>query len=182
MSNFHIEDLKAQLASRIAALGADTAKVAREQRMNDARILALTLFGEGRGESLDGRVAIGWTAKNRSLKKGQTVATRCLQKSQYSCWWPFGGAENYRRLLDLAEKVMADDPFIKAQDLPIYAECFTLAAGVLDGTLRDRTNGSTHYYNPAAMVPRDRVPAWVEGRPPTAVVGSHRFYANIPWS
>jgi hypothetical protein len=35
--------------------------------------------------------------------------------------------------------------------------------------------GATHYYAPAAMIPKGRVPAWAIG-PPVARVGGHLFF------
>jgi hypothetical protein len=144
----------------------------------DANILALTMFGEGRNESIVGRVAIGWTAHNRSLAKGQSVTERCLQRLQYSCWWPHGGVMNYRRVLDLAEKVFTQKEL--GTDSSLFTECRYLAIGVLDWHLKDYTHGATHYmtrqlYNTGTV-------AWAKGRMPILEVGAHVFFAGVSWS
>lgn len=180
MSDFSIEDFKALLATQREKCGAESHALIMQLHEHDCRVLALTMVGEGRGESLDGRAAIGWTARNRSTEKGQSVATRCLQKFQYSCWWPQGGVENYRYLLDLTERVFTGlngDSDVRAW--LAYQECLVIAGGVLDGRIRDRTKGSTHYLTTALLVTHP--PAWVD-RSATVIIGAHAFFAGIAWS
>lgn len=182
MSDFQIEQLRALLPARrtkMIAAGASLHALQMQQHEDDCRILALTMVGEGRGESLDGRVAIGWTVRNRSTEKGQTIAARCLQRLQYSTWWPQGGVENYRVTLDLAEAVFVTGLTITTPRFAVYHECAVLAGGVIDGRLRDRTHGSTHYLTTQLLAAHP--PAWVD-RPATVVLGSHAFFAGIAWS
>jgi hypothetical protein len=147
---------------------------------NDVDILALTLMGEGRGETVDSRIAIAWTAKNRSFTKGQSIADRCLQKLQYSCWWKAGGEYNYRRVLDMAECVFKTRMGLPEADRAIYVECKYIAAGVISGQLRDKTKGATHYCTTGLM--RVMPPRWAVNEVPTATIGAHVFFANIAWS
>lgn len=174
---FDTNDLKQVLSERLARLHTPT-EIEGEVREQGARILALTMVGEARGESLDGRVAVGWTVRNRVMARGQTYASRCLQKSQYSCWWEFGGKENYDKLIELSRQVFtvsAAHPWF-----PVYRECLVLARGVISGDLRDRTKGSTHYLTLALL--HSKPPNWVPPGTPTAVLGNHAFFADIPWS
>jgi len=51
--------------------------------------MARTLWGEARGESEEGQVAVGHVIKNRVEKKtwyGKTIKDVCLKKWQFSCW------------------------------------------------------------------------------------------------
>ncbi|MFW0755465.1 cell wall hydrolase [Pseudomonas sp. H11T01] len=58
----------------------------------DPDILVRTLWGEARGEGLAGRIAVGWTIRNRvndgKAKSwwGEGYAGVCLKVWQFSCW------------------------------------------------------------------------------------------------
>lgn len=177
---FSTEDLKKLLVSRLAPFKDDAHKTAMQLAEDNARILALTMVGEGRGETLDGRVAIAWTVRNRVMQKGQTFASRCLQKSQYSCWWPFGGKDNYDSLMFFTQHIFEGGDPSPHRWNPVYQESLVLAGGVIDGRLRDRTRGSTHYLTIDLL--HSKPPAWVAGHEPAILLGSHAFFAGIPWS
>lgn len=174
-TGFQLSDLQTLIAARSAGLTGSALQMSRNN--TDVDVLALTLFGEGRSESLDGRCAIAWTVQNRVNAWGQSVTDRCLQKSQYSTWFPYGGVDNYRRTLDLAEKVFKSLPLDK--DQAIYRECKYVAQGVMSRWLRDRTNGALHYmttdlYNSHAC------PSWAAGPEITIVViGAHTFFRGV---
>ncbi len=146
---------------------------------NAVEVLGLTLFGEARNESLEGRAAVAHTANNRSLTRGHSVDERCLQRLQYSCWWPQGGAVNYERLMALAYKVMKRQSL--GSDAALFAECKWIAAGVIGGQLIDKTKGSTHYCT-SSLYYSAHPPAWTVGHTPVAIVGAHQFFAGIAWS
>jgi hypothetical protein len=174
---FHLSDLELLLQARLvdsATRGAEMFKHA-----NDVDILAITLMGEGRGEPMDGRAAIAWTVRNRSFTKGKTIAERCLQKLQYSCWWVQGGAYNYRRVMDLAEGVFKNTGVAEA-DRASFIECKYIAAGVISGQIRDKSKGSTHYCTTALL--RVATPKWAIDQTPAVVIGAHTFFKDIPWS
>ena len=58
----------------------------------DRDILTRTLWGEARGESLAGQIAVAWTIRNRvndgKAKSGwgEGYACVCLKPYQFSCW------------------------------------------------------------------------------------------------
>ena len=58
----------------------------------DRDILARTLWGEARGESLAGQIAVAWTIRNRvndgKAKSwwGEGYAGVCQKPYQFSCW------------------------------------------------------------------------------------------------
>jgi N-acetylmuramoyl-L-alanine amidase len=138
---------------------------------HDIDILARTIWGEARGESFDGRLAVAWVAVNR-LKRGRygdTLAEVCLRPKQFSCWNE--DDPNRPKMLGL-----------KAED-PIFAECLGIAAlvyaaskgrgGALPADLKDATLNSTHY----CVSSLD--PYWARGKTPTCSVGRHKFFNDI---
>ena len=175
--DFTLADLTLLLDQRVSGLSVQG--VAMAKHMNAVEILGLTLFGEARNEGLDGRAAVAHTANNRSLTRGHSVDERCLQKSQYSCWFTYGGAVNHERLMALARKVMKRESL--GSDAALFNECKWIAAGVIGGQLVDRTKGSTHYLT-SSLFFSPNCPAWAKEKPAVAVVGAHMFFAGIAWS
>ncbi len=175
--DFTLADLKLQLDQRVSGLSVQG--VAMAKHTNAVEVLGLTIFGEARNESMDGRAAVAHTANNRSLTRGHSVDERCLQKSQYSCWFPFGGAVNHERLMELARKVMRRESL--GSDAALFNECKWIAAGVIGGQLIDRTKGSTHYLT-TALYYRQPPVTWTVGHTPVAVIGAHSFFKGVAWS
>ena len=127
----------------------------------DLRILALTVYGEARGETFAGKIAVAYVVRNRVLDRRwpDKVADVCRQPKQFSCWNK-GEANNWPMLqADLSDRV--------------FQECYAAAASVLAGVVRDGTLGSTHYHTLAVK------PSWAEGRASAGAIGHHVFYNDI---
>jgi N-acetylmuramoyl-L-alanine amidase len=152
-------------------------------RLNDVDALAITLFGEARGEPVEGRIAVGCVIRNRfrlPARFGGSYREVVHRKSQFSCWWPFGGAYNYELSHALAQAaVMVEEIPLRGSELAIYRETEYIAQGIVDDVFRDRVGGATHYYSPRAMVPSGAVPPWASGAAPVARVGGHLFFTGI---
>lgn len=124
-------------------------------------ILARTVWGEDRGGGMEGMAAIANVVLNRVNHPGwwgDTIVSVCLKPWQFSCW--NHGDPNREKLLDVTKSN------------PEFADALVIAQAAVAGTLRDRTNGATSYYNPA-IVPE---PAWAKGLTPCAVIDGQRFY------
>lgn len=137
---------------------------------HDVVTLARTLWGEARGESMDGQIAVAWVIRNRATRArfagrlvGRQGATAhvCLAPWQFSCWNE--GDPNRAKLLVLREDQCRGE--------------IGVASDVLDGLVADPTNGADHYHT---IDP----PPWAEAWPPdwsttmreTARFGGHVFY------
>lgn len=157
--------------------------------MQDAELVAqltptqrvgLTLYGEARGSSHALRTAIGAAVQNRVTAKrprwGLTADAVCLAHRQFSCWSVSGGAANYQTVMQAARLVAAGADL---SHLPVLRECLALGAEIVAAVLPDTVKGATHYYSPAAMVPRNRVPAWAIGLKPTAIIDNTHFFAGV---
>ncbi len=149
-------------------------------KLTPAQRVGLTLYGEARGSSRALRMAIASTIGNRVKAQrprwGLTADAVCLARAQFSCWSPAGGAANHQVVLNAARLLIAGDAL---EQLPMLRECLALGAEVVARVLPDTVNGATHYYSPAAMVPRNRVPAWAVGLDPVAIVDGTRFFAGV---
>lgn len=145
----------------------------------------LTLWAEARNEPIEGLIAVACVIRNRVQlpgRFGKTYAAVCLAPKQFSCWIPDGGLANYRAVMALAHVTLGDyaERTLLPFD-PIVRQVRVVAENVINGALLDRSHNATHYYAPAAMVPREAKPSWAldkQGReiPPVAEIGAQRFY------
>ena len=132
-------------------------------------VLALTLWGESRGETLEGRIAVACVIRNRAHEKswyGNGIAGVCLKRWQFSCWLPQGGESNFKQLMAMANKT--DAGRLKT---PAYHECYWIAQGICDGVVRDQVKRANHYY-----VAGTRKPKWAVGQTPVLQLGTHLFF------
>lgn len=135
----------------------------------DRDILARTLWGEARGETLAGMIAVAWTIRNR-VNDGKTkswwgegYAGVCQAPYRFSCW----------------NKNDPNYPFLSgAKPIPIgeMAKAVMAATAVIDGAQPDPTGGATHYY--ATTMPKP--PKWVMGAKQTLKLGHHIFFKDVP--
>lgn len=140
---------------------------------NDIDILARTIYGEARGESRSGKIAVANVVMNRIKFHNQagykvvrghrlaSVAETCLKPFQFSCW-----LDN-----DVNKKIIEA---VGTED-GVYRECLDIANDAVRQRLVDVTRGATHYYNPKVC----KCPAFAEGKEPCAVIGGHYFFNNI---
>ena len=127
-------------------------------------VLALTVFGEGRGESIEGKVAIANVIMNRLCDKRwpKTIASVCLQPLQFSCW--NDEDPNSKVLLRKSKQGTGYDTDIA------WKECLFAARGVINRYVRDNTKGANHYHTKAIK------PSWAAKMERTAEIGNHLFY------
>ncbi len=134
--------------------------------------LARTVWGEARGESDLGRLAVAYvpitraeiaarfvaaTGRQRHPLYGDgTVASACLMPWQFSCWNE--SDPNLPKLLALDLESEEAQPSVWA------------AETALAGTVRDPTGGATHYHAKGIM------PSWAMGATPTTIINNHVFY------
>ncbi len=128
--------------------------------MSDFLTLARTIYGEARGETLDGKIAVAWVIKNRAAEGGwwgANIMDVCLKPRQFSCW------DDHNR----ASMMSA------TENTPMFKDCLYAAIAVLGGHIQDPTSGSCHY----AVVGTN--PKWAEGKTPVCTIGAHEFWNDI---
>lgn len=130
-------------------------------------ILARTIYGEARGESISGQEAIASVVLNRvdfAKRKGRywwgsNIVDVCLSPKQFSCWNP---KDPNRSLLEKADE----------SDIA-FCICKRIALRAVSGLLEDKTGRATHYHT------RNLRPRWSLGKIPCAEIGGHVFYNDI---
>lgn len=129
----------------------------------DIDTMARTIYGEARGESQDGKLAVAHVIRNRAERGGwwgASIEDVCRHPWQFSCW-----NENDPNRVKL-DALDANDP--------VAAECLWAALAVLLGKHVDNTSGSCHYH--ATHV----APDWSQGLTPVGQIGGHLFYNDVP--
>lgn len=131
-------------------------------------ILALTIYGEARGESIDGQVAVAWVVMNRlSLLPGRykNVKDVCLKPLQFSCW---NSDDPNRKILE--EMATEIENGTITNDL--YKQCLVIARNIRN--FIDNTHGATNYLT-KNLYTSDKCPRWAIGVKLTATIGNHVF-------
>ncbi len=125
-------------------------------RLTDAELLARLIYGEARGEGVEGMVAVAQVAMNRARRPswwGKTLREVILKPYQFSC---FNG-DYVSRLVTPREKA--------------WLNCLQVAVWILDQhDDDDDTHGSTHYHAVGIT------PHWAASLTKTVQIGSHLFY------
>jgi spore germination cell wall hydrolase CwlJ-like protein len=140
-----------------------------EIRERDVDVLARTIYGEARGESMQGKRAVGNVVVNRARNPGwwsrgvdgepdDSVAAVCLKPWQFSAW--NHGDPNRLKVEDVT------------LDNELFRDCYYAALAVLQDRAGDPTDGATSYH----ATSMDPPPDWAQGRAPLCRIGGHAFY------
>jgi spore germination cell wall hydrolase CwlJ-like protein len=132
----------------------------------DAHWMALTMWGEGRGEGEAGMRAIGHVIRNRwqAKRHGAYVTDTVSAAWQFSAWNQ--GDPNRARMLDI------DGLRFGSRDHQLWLTAKRLATDILAGRSADPTGGALFYHTTGVQ------PAWSRGVMPVAQVGSHLFFTE----
>lgn len=134
-------------------------------KLSPAQILAITIYGEARGESTEGKIAVGSVILERVKRDGwygKNIYGVILKPYQFSCF--LENDPNYRKLLHIAEQW--DEEMTSNAALN---DCYGIASGLMDGTIPPNVT-ATHYkvYTCDA--------SWEEKMVRVAKIGSHEFF------
>lgn len=137
--------------------------------MTDRDAIALTLFGEARGEGFAGRLAVACVLRNRlrSGRWGSTYESVCHARKQFSCW--NANDPNRARLLSELERVQAGKPISN-----VLRECYTLADVLLHEQTIRSVGDARHYYADSIAPPK-----WAATGTLVASIGHHKFFEGV---
>jgi len=134
--------------------------------LSDDQILALTIYAEARGESLEGKIAVGSVILERVDHRtwdGDTIHEVCLWPMQFSCYNP---ADPNRTMLKKITDTWRDE-IGKNKTLQ---ECMEISQGLISGSI-ERYPKALDYFNPAVCQP-----VWEKEKTFVAEIGHHKFY------
>lgn len=134
----------------------------------DRLVLALTVWGEARGEPVEGQIAVANVVRNR-LHRATNAAPRwrdvCLAPSQFSCFNAYD--PNYVKVLAAAAQMSADRPTADMR------QALWIADGVMADSVADNTRAATHYLT--SWLFRTTPPTWAKDAPVLTTIGHHVF-------
>lgn len=139
----------------------------------DAKLLALTIWGEARSHGREGMLAVGHVIKNRveAAKKrfgGDSIEGVVKKRKQFSCW--NASDPNRSKLLNLDAYLAELDP--GSPDRVRWEEAKKIAEDILAGRSADPTRGALYYHTDAIN------PDWSKGIKPVTKFANHVFYRD----
>lgn len=140
--------------------------------LTDEQLLALTIYGEARGESRVGKIGVGSVILERVDHRdwdGKTIHEVCLMPYQFSAFLP--SDPNFQPLKLIAENW--DEKYMQSHDL---RECYHVAENLISGKC-DRVPEiarahATQYKTIACSAPWAKKMKWV------CTIGRHEYYAD----
>lgn len=140
-----------------------------EINQHDQKCLAVTIYGEARGESEQGMQAVAYTVLNRAVKKA--LCSVVLAPKQYSVY-------NGNALM----RAIAIDPILVPKQKNIidtnnWNLSIKVAQDVLRRDIPDITHGATHYLNDHLMhLKHYHYPKWSKEYTITVIIDNHKFF------
>lgn len=134
--------------------------------LSDDKIMALTIYAESRGESRQGKIAVGSVILERVDHRswdGDTIQEVCLWPLQFSCYNP---ADPNRPMLKNISGTWEEE-IIKNKTLQ---ECLEISQGLISGYI-ERYPKALDYFNPSVCQP-----AWEKEKTFVAEIGHHKFF------
>lgn len=136
--------------------------------MTDIDALTLTIWGEARGEPIEGKIGVAMVMRNRVLKKyrgAMTFVAVCTAHAQFSAW------TDEAAQMQAENEILTGDPTLAQHPDPALRLCREIAKATMSGLICDNTHGANHYY--ALTIPQ---PNWTTGASALATLGNQRFY------
>lgn len=140
-------------------------------QLSDTEILALTIYGEARGEPIEGQIAVANVINNRFLnnpKKYKSISEVCLEPLQFSCWNM--NDPNYTMLLELGSQIF----YGPVPDNFTLKQCVWIATGIINDSLLDNTKRSKNYMTKTLYYSYDK-PTWAIKAKVNVELGNHVF-------
>lgn len=129
------------------------------------KCLATMIYGEARGESLTGKIAVAYTAVNRATKR--SVCQVVLAKKQYSIF------NDNPALRAAALSVRLEPMQSNSIDKRSWAQSMKVAHLVIKRQVSDPTYGATHY---VAYQSLTHIPKWTKIFNTVVKIGNHTFF------
>ena len=146
--------------------------------LSDQDILALTLFGEARGEPIEGQIAVGQVIRNRVRIDigndgrpdwwGEGYRGVCLAPKQFSCW--NDGDPTQNSVLSRAKVLRGQADNTGGGADRMMAQLLWIADGITRSYVDDDLRGATHYHADSLL------PKWAKSMIVVARKGHHIFY------
>lgn len=144
--------------------------------LDDKQLTALTIYGEARGETKAGKIAVCSVILERVDHRnwdGKTIQEVCLWPYQFSCFLP--DDPNFKALKLIAENW--DEKYQTSLDLQA---CYHVASDLIKGIFpRTKEIAENHccQYVTTELRKSKKCPKWVKEMKLVLTEGNHEFYA-----
>lgn len=135
--------------------------------LNNLDVLALTIYGEARGECIEGQIAVGNVIRNRVNSEHKTFKEICLAPQQFSCWNI--NDPNYIILGEAAAKLNMNYSIDS-----IFTQILWIAQGILRNQIKDNIKNAENYLA-TYLFHSDKCPRWANAAIATTEIGNHTF-------
>ncbi len=134
--------------------------------LSPMEIVGLTIYGEARGEPIEGQIAVGCVIRNRlHMTANKTYHDIILAPLQFSCW---NETDTNRPMLEeMADKIITGQVPIEVK------ECLWVAKGIIDWVLKDNTTSAMNYLETSLYIIKP--PKWATKMKVTRQIGNHTF-------
>ena len=125
-------------------------------------LLACCIWGEARGESLEGQVAVANVIRNRVLEQkwyGKSFKQVLLKPWQFSCF-----------NIDDPNRHKMLEAWHDRENNPEMKQARWIAWAVIDNQIKDNIYGCNHYHSTSIK------PDWAKGKTPVRIIDNHVFY------
>lgn len=123
--------------------------------------IAMTVWGEARGESQEGKLAVAYVICNRMQQERRSALQVVLRPFQFS-FWNTNDPSRWKMQPSLSD--------------PTWADCYQAAKDALERTKPDPTEGCTSYLNPDACTKQQKANAGYHVNRVKHVIGRHHFF------
>jgi len=140
-------------------------------QLSESQIMSVTLYGEARGESTEGKIAVGSIILERVDHRewdGKTVHEVCLMPKQFSC---FNEKDPNRIKLEF---IASNWDAAMSCNIALN-DCFCIALGLLQGTIQRTPEIAKSHATQYCRTDFDVY--WKSSFKKVLTVGSHSFYA-----
>lgn len=126
-------------------------------KQEEIDITARTIWGEARGEGVQGMQAVANVITNRvnaGMWYGRSFKDVCLKPRQFAAW----------------EDLNRPQMIAATKNTPLFPEAVEIAKKAVAGTLPDITKGANHYHRAGIN------PYWADPAKRTTIIGRHVFF------
>lgn len=141
------------------------------ENLSEIETVALTIFGEARGEPIQGQIAVGCVIRNRVNKRKKTYQEICLAPLQFSCWNK--DDPNRPVLEEWAQKLIFGEEIKQA----FLNQAIWIAQGIVNERIIDNTRNSDHYLTNELYAQKLASPSahWAKNLNMKTIIGRHTF-------
>ena len=135
--------------------------------------LALNIYHEARGESLEGKVAVSQVVMNR-VKSNYFPNTICdvIYQARYSNWWKENHGRNVPVINQCQFSWYCDGKSDTPKDMKAWGDAISIASDVVSGKYPDISSGAMFYHADYVQ------PYWAATMQHVVQVDDHIFYAH----